>query len=343
MLKRIAFNLIALKYLVNLEKESNNIGETIKKIPYFIKGFSSEKYRLYNFEENSPYDFLSDFQRRKAAIVNEKYSIILSDKLLFERLTNEYTAKVFGWIRDGKVYLSGELVSQDYFLKFIKDNNNLIIKMNNGSGGKGVYKIHFSNNTIRLNDTEITEKYFDIFVESLNDYLICEYLIQEEYSNRIYPGTVNTIRVITMVDPITNEVFIPIAVHRFGSEKTKPADNVWKGGMTALVDLETGILQKSAYHYNNNKKIEWMELHPDTNERIEGTVIPEWETVKDEVIKFAEKNKFLKYVGWDVVIVKNGIKIIEGNHCSDVNILQIHQPLLNNQRVRQFFEYYKVI
>lgn len=43
------------------------------------------------------------------------------------------------------------------------------------------------------------------------------------------------------------------------------------------------------------------------------------------------------------VVTDEGVKVIEGNNYSDVNILQIHQPLLNNEKVKRFYKYYGII
>lgn len=49
------------------------------------------------------------------------------------------------------------------------------------------------------------------------------------------------------------------------------------------------------------------------------------------------------YVGWDIIVTDDGYKIIEGNNYSDVNLLQIHRPLLADPRVRRFYLYHGII
>ncbi|MDN6160762.1 MAG: hypothetical protein L0I85_06245, partial [Staphylococcus equorum] len=160
---------------------------------------------------------------------------------------------------------------------------------------------------------------------------------------KIFPGTINTIRILVMRDPSTKQPFIATAVHKFGSKKTEPVDNVSNGGMTALVNLKTGVLEKSALHSMNNKEIEWINLHPDTKEIIEGVQIPNWSEIKKGILLMTNKFEQIQYVGWDVVVTNNGFKVIEGNNYSDVNILQIHQPLLENEKVKAFYEHHEII
>src|SRR5699024_5080801 len=158
------------------------------------------------------------------------------------------------------------------------------------------------------------------------------------YSNNIYSGTINTIRILTMRDPDTREALIATAVHLCGREKTKPVHHVWKGGITASVDLDTVVLQQHASHHSYITKIQWKETQLDTNEKIEGTVIPNWENVKSTVLNLTNELSYLNYVGWDAVVTDDSVKVIEGNNYSDVNILQIHQPLLNNKKVKRFYK-----
>lgn len=334
----------ATRYLINLNKKSKDTSFKIKTW-CFLHGFSSEKYTFYDFENNNYKFYLSDFQRYKTQYINAKYSLLLDDKEVFEKLlrSKNITTKIYGTINNGKIYLNDIHTPIEEFINLLKSKGKLVIKIRTGGGGNNIFKLEDCDNGIFLNDKRISIQDLNIFINSLNNYLILEHLSQADYAKRIYPGTINTIRIVTMIDPKTNEVIIPMAIHKFGSEKTKPADNVWRGGMTAQVDINSGILKKSLLHSEHNRKVIMQEFHPDTNERIEGTTIPNWNRVIKQVKELALSVNFIKYVGWDVVVTNDGIKIIEGNNCSDVNILQIHEPLLENEKVKDFYRYYKII
>lgn len=43
----------------------------------------------------------------------------------------------------------------------------------------------------------------------------------------------------------------------------------------------------------------------------------------------------LHYVGWNVLVSRDGYAVIEGNNRPDVSV-QIHGPLLTDERVRRF-------
>jgi hypothetical protein len=47
---------------------------------------------------------------------------------------------------------------------------------------------------------------------------------------------------------------------------------------------------------------------------------------------------YLPYVGWDVVVTDDGIRILEGNSNSGLDGIQHYGPLLADPRVRRFYE-----
>jgi len=71
--------------------------------------------------------------------------------------------------------------------------------------------------------------------------------------------------------------------------------------------------------------------------------MPNWDLIKNEILNAASKIPFIHYIGWDVVITDDGYKVIEANNYSDVNLLQVHQPLLRDDRVLEFFKYHGII
>ena len=344
-IKRFWYNYLATRYLLAQERSYKSKAGIYIKIKCITRGFSSEKYDLYNLSVNGFNDYLSDFKRFKTVLINRPYQIVLNDKNVFSKIlaVDHITPEIYGKLKDGRIYLEHEEVTLDTLKAFLKEKKKVIIKKYDGGGGKGVYRVVYSLEKFNVNNDLLSWEEFINYIKNLDNYLIMEHLEQARYANTIYSGTINCIRIITMKDPETGEIFIPIAVHKFGSKKTEPADNVWRGGLTAQVDIETGILKKSALHHCKNKKIEWVEQHPDTKVKIEGTRIPNWDQVKRQVIEIARSLDFLNYVGWDVVVTDDGIKIIEGNNFSDVNILQIHQPLLIDERAKSFYRYHKII
>lgn len=55
------------------------------------------------------------------------------------------------------------------------------------------------------------------------------------------------------------------------------------------------------------------------------------------------KLPFLPYVGWDIIVTDDGYRVLEGKAFSDVNVLQIHTPLLRDPRVHSFYKAHGIV
>lgn len=307
-------------------------------------GFSIEKYKLYELDKNDPKLYLTDYQRYKAKFINGEYAIVLGNKMLTTKYLQDFNAmpEIYGVLNEG-IRLNNSNATSDELITLLDEKETLMIKDTKGGGGKGVYRLYKQEDGYYLDKNSMNLDDLKAILLSLKGYYISEVIKQADYAAKIYPGTVNSIRILMMRDPHTHDFFIATAVHKFGSSKTGSADNVWRGGLTALVDLDSGMLQRPILHKNNNRDMEWVDKHPDTLETIEGIKIPNWEEVKETLIKISNSFEMLDYIGWDVVITDEGVRLLEGNNYSEVSILQVHKPLLANQRVREFYQHHNII
>lgn len=112
--------------------------------------------------------------------------------------------------------------------------------------GKGFFVCSWVDGTYHLDGEPKTHAEFESFVAELDGYLTCEYIEQAAYADELFPDASNTLRVLTMWDEREEEAFVPFAIHRTGSRRSAPVDNVSKGGLTAEIDLETGELGQGA-------------------------------------------------------------------------------------------------
>jgi hypothetical protein len=143
------------------------------------------------------------------------------------------------------------------------------------------------------------------------------------------------------VDPDTGEAFVATAVHRFGNKDSIPVDNWSRGGLSSRIDLETGELGPGAT-YPRHGEVIFHDDHPDTGTRIRGVCIPGWSQLKHRLLDMAQAWSFIPYVGWDIIVADDDTWLLEGNNYSDVNLLQVHGPLLRDPRVRRFYRYHGV-
>jgi len=147
-----------------------------------------------------------------------------------------------------------------------------------------------------------------------------------------------------MIDPATGEPFVATASHRFGTAASTPVDNAAQGGLSTGIDTETGRLAETL-RFAGDDGVAVQRDHPDTGIRIEGTQIPGWPRICAAVREMAGSLAPLTpYIGWDVLVTDadGSFRILEANTAPDV-IVQAHEPLLTDDRVRRFYEHHGVL
>ena len=192
-----------------------------------------------------------------------------------------------------------------------------------------------------LNGEDASHSWID-FVAGLEDYVVTEVVDNDERTKSIFPHCLNTIRLVTMTETKTAEPFIGAAVHRFGVRETIPTDNWSGGGICCRIDLDTGVMGPGVRHPRNTDGVlEWHSRHPDTGEGLEGVQVPRWDEVKATLLGLCKKVPFIKYAGWDLAVTTTGIQVVECNPTCDLDLIQIHGPLLEGDRARGFFSHPK--
>lgn len=264
--------------------------------------------------------------------VNQRdYCIRIADKNLFTQYYGAFLKRDAFLINDN----ASDAGLREYCHKMISDGTSkFIIKPCRGGEGIGIFILD-ADDPILDSVSSIQNKYNEMNKEAIKrlphykDALLArkELLIEPLLENhpaikKIHPASLNTMRIPTL---FTEGHFkIMGAYIRFG-RNGNVVDNINAGGMTAEIDLETGVIMTAAADHAGRQYI----VHPTTGEIIVGLKIPYWEEVKEMVLKAAEVTPEVKYVGWDVAVTANGPIIIEGNTCGSLQIQQFPQHMGN--------------
>lgn len=221
------------------------------------------------------------------------YAYKFEDKALFNKIFDEYLNREWIYLDD----------NYDEFEKYLKGKEYVIVKPLSLSCGKGVEKIKVSDwNPKELYDHLISNK--QLLVEDV--------AIQNKVLNKIYPYSVNTLRIVTLNKKVV-AAFLRIGNHH------NVVDNFNHGGMVTTIDIETGEIKFPAIDKAGNV----YRVHPETNAPIVGLKIPMWE----EVIKLCQKAcdvvPELGYVGWDVCLGEEKPFLIEGNDFPGHDLYQL--------------------
>ncbi len=306
-------------------------------------GFRSSMYIFYDFEHNDPKDYLPDTVFRAATDINGPFcQNILRDKLLFSRFLSGVfrVPEVFALIDRGQVYLLGEKTLP----QTLEAHGGFVMKPSDGWQGEGIFSVTKSQGELRVNGQLSTEAALGERTARLSGYLVTERIAQDGYAHAIFPGSANSVRVVTMQDPgDDHRPFIGVAFHRFGSKTTGPVDNVSKGGLMTHIDPHTGVMGRAIkFPHETGGALSWCAQHPDTGVPIEGQAVPRWGALQQGLLELVETFPFFRYVGWDVIIAQDTFWLVEGNH-NPSPVGQVFHPYLKDPKIRRFFSYYGVV
>ncbi len=292
------------------------------KLWAYRHGFLSYRIPQYGITRENYKNFISDYDYRYVIFLNNRYKIWLEDKITIKYICSKYSQFFPKYyyhvsVRNGEKRIIPLMDLPDYcsnslesVFELVEREGALACKPQKGAKGHGFYKFSYHDGKYFLNHEEASkEDILAILGNPASQYLITEYIKQHPVINNIYPGAVNTLRIITFSrDGHTHE--IGNAYMRVGSKKTGAVDNMGAGGMFVQVDMETG-------HFSNGKIITENSIvpcpnHPDTGTLLEGE-IPHWETIKQGILDICSEIPQLEFLGFDVAITEDGMRLPEIN------------------------------
>lgn len=322
------------------------------RVPWHVRpvmwrrGFLSESWVLYDFANNDWRDYLPDRARyAKARMINGDHSILLDDKLALQRFlgpsAGDLLPTVYGTISKGQITTSdGRLLpyctSGRWLRALAREHGRIIVKPSRGGGGRGVHVLQAMSDGTLLDGRPVSDETLLSLVAASDGHMICEHVSQHADIARLFPCTTNTVRVLVMQDDRCRP-FIAAAVLRVGTSRSVPTDNWIRGGLCADVCVTSGLVKNAAPFPAHCDALSWHSRHPETGVPIAGLKIPNWEGIKRGLTDLMRAQPAFRYVGWDVVATQDGYRILEGNNFSNVNLIQIHRPLLCDERVVHFY------
>lgn len=203
-----------------------------------------------------------------------------------------------------------------------------------GQFGGGTFTLDVDEGRIRLNGEPATPSEVQDRVQER--VLLQERIEQREELSALYPGCINTVRLITAHKD--GRVFPFHAALRLGANGSV-VDNWSAGGLIIDLDLETGRLVERGF-YKPGLQPPGAAIaatrHPDTGVVFEGYQIPDFAVARDLVCRFHRDLDGLLTIGWDVAFTPAGPVIIEGNTHWDGRIYMASDPTFG-ERYRALF------
>lgn len=209
-------------------------------------------------------------------------------------------------MRDENATPSAEEMQQ--LADFTASHSEYIVKPVYAAFGKGVHKDSLANHA------SLEEAY----MEYAHSGAVLEEIIRQAGDMaRLHPSSVNTLRIPTVVLR-DGEVCLFHPTLRVGKGGSV-VDNFSAGGISALIDPETGRICSDGADKKGAKYVE----HPDTHVRFKGFQIPEWDKAVEMVKAAAIVVEGNHYCGWDLAYSDKGWCMVEANSTAQMGGMQI--------------------
>lgn len=263
--------------------------------------FGTQMYRKSDFVRKESFANQSRFEWRNK-IQDPALRDVFDDKVWFyDKFKNHLNRKYM---------VVEQNTSREEFHNFIKCcNYEVIAKVPDSFGGKGVKVLY-------LRDPKEQERLYLWLIQSA-PMVIEEKLIQCDDLKSFSTSSVNTLRVITIVDQF-GKPHVARVMFRIGRGDSI-LDNFSSGGMGAHVDVDTGVIYTVAKDKLGKEYI----YHPDTGKKIVGHLIDDWQGYKQFAITLASQFPTVRYVGWDIMKNSKGeFCVIEGNREAGFDVME---------------------
>ena len=237
--------------------------------------------------------------------------------------------------------------NEDFLMNLLKREGILAMKPNSGtSGGFGFIKLELKGENIYENNKHINSDRVKEIRNAMRNYIITEYAKQHSELAEVWPDSECTLRVIMVKRPKKDLYSVPewscaVSYARFGTKISGGASNLSSGGVGVGFDFESGKYNDFCIRYKRFcTDGKWMlERHPDTEYQWQGHSLPNWQKVKDQIYTICQHISSLDYLGLDIIITKDGMKLCEINSHPAIDYEQIMcGPTLSRPAIREFFE-----
>lgn len=193
-----------------------------------------------------------------------------------------------------------------------------------GRCGKSVYPVRVRKGKLLINGKETPPEVLRKEIDG--KYVIQKRVIQHPEMSRIYPHSVNTIRLVTLRGP--DQIQVVSGTFRMGAGGN-PFDNWSSGGIGVGLNVESGRLNRIGLFRDASGGS--LAAHPETKVRFEDFRIPFYKESLDLVRELHGFFYGVHSIGWDIAIAEQGPTVIEGNNSWCIGFQQIHDNTIKNK------------
>ena len=297
-----------------------------ERIPYALGWFKDFIIYGTTFTDYFEIGFYSLKPSEKETYLTQRFAHKFAFSVDTEESINAHNSKVLEYQKLKPFFKRDQLSATDCsfeeFAAFTSKHPTFLYKPDQNDCGKGIQKITVTP------ETDLHDLYAQLTQSAA---VLDELVIQHPSLEQLSPGSVNTIRIISL--KVGSEVHLLAAAIRTGNGKD-PVDNFAMGGVAGAVDLATGTIIADGVDHSNRTYA----LHPVSQIPLKGFQIPLWDEVT-QLVKDAGQAYDHNYIGWDIAVREKDCVVIEANPRP---MIQLFQVAGNGGKKKVFKEAYKL-
>ena len=324
------------------------------------RGFYPGRIELYNLTEENYMDYVPDFQYFMLHPMNNHFLKWLDKTTLkyvlnsngcesvmpkyYVYVENDLCGGRFTYLMDCPADIPKD---KDFLWNLLKREKILAMKPNSGtSGGLGFIKLELREDGLYENNKPINMERFEEIQNTMRNYIITEYANQHKDLAAVWPSSECTLRVIMCKNAAEDRYAATtwscaVSYARFGTSANGGASNLSSGGVGVGFDFATGKYKDFCIRYKRyTPDGVWMlDKHPDTKAEWRTMGLPNWSYVRQKIDDLCQHVSSLDYLGLDIIITEDGMKLCEINSHPAIDYEQVMcGPVLANPSVKAFFE-----
>ncbi len=307
--------------------------------PFWWRGYSTEQVVLFDLTRDSARDYPPDSRRHLVTTrTNRNVWPVLHDKMFFDAFMKGRLPVVGAafYVIAGSMHPGDSEWTWGRLKAELEAGRGWVLKPCQGGGGLGLLFLRPRTDGFEVAGSHHRFEDLPALLEKLDFHAAYPLIEQHEVLAALFAGSVNTLRVTIYRDEGGEpRLFAPVL--RVGSQASAPADNFERGGVTVALDPESGVTRQALRRGADGRR-EALATHPESGAVLTGIAIPFWREIRETLLTFHRRHPAFDWVGWDVLIGREGFWIIEGNHNPGSRMVFLFRTLRDEPALRRFFE-----
>lgn len=304
------------------------------------RGYAPRKVGWYGLTKENCSNYLSDYVfYRGDTYMDNTFLQLFEHKLntyIMLAPFKDYMPVHFFYLRNNKALpIGGEKIPYESVMEMIQKQP-IAAKSCRGGHGRGFFKFSYESGNYYINNNLVTAGEVEETIKKLDDYILTEYVEQHHLFKELcgpeaFPAA---IRCITIYDE-TDGPQLTSSIIRLGSRGGGLVTD-YHGTIYCGIKIETGKMFKPIWR-EDDLTFNRIQVHPDTNNALEGIEIPNWHILKELILRVSAYLPWTPYLVTDLIPTDTGFKILEINSHGQARNCEAHYPFCLNKYQKKLF------